>query len=137
MILLLLSGLVYARPDTAIITFNITEINSSAKVACNVRIWDSSGKYLYPDSAYFWKGFMGTPFPDYPSVGSFTIKLPAGKYGYELDRGHEYYLIKGNFLVTNRDITLNLRLQRIIDLKKEIGGLENFISIENQKTLNY
>ena len=118
LIFLFFNGFAYSQLDKAIVVFNISEINSSAKVSCNVRIWDSGGKYLYPDSTYFWKGFMGTPFPDYPSNGSFRIKLPPGKYSYELDRSHEYYLTKGSFLVTNKNIKLNLRLKRIIDLKK-------------------
>ncbi len=81
-----------------------------------MRISDASGKYYRPDGAFSWE-MNGREFPGFACDGAFDIKLPPGRYNYELDRGPEYVLNTGIFMVTDKDLTLNKHLKRIIDLK--------------------
>lgn len=85
---------------------------------CNVRLSDTAGNYYRPDSTYFWKTYMGTAFADFPCDGRFSLPLPVGEYHYELDRGPEYILAKGNFKMTDKDIHLDLKLSRIVNMKQ-------------------
>jgi hypothetical protein len=100
-----------AQEQQANVHFSINE-------PCNVRIWDAAGKYYRPDSIYFWKNFMKQPFPDFPCDGKFAVRLAPGLYKYELDRGPEYYLTKGDLTVGIDDIHLELKLKRLVDLEK-------------------
>lgn len=59
----------------------------------------------------------GTEFPGFSCDGAFDIKLPPGKYKYELVRGPEYYLNTGSFIVADKDLNIDKNLKRIIDLK--------------------
>ncbi len=106
----------YSQNEQATVHFRITE--KGIITPCNVRITDANGDFFMADSTYSWKTFFGKTYPDYSSNGEFDIKLPDGKYQYEIDRGPEYFLCKGDFEVNNKDLAVNPELERIIDLKK-------------------
>lgn len=108
----------YSQIDSGVVNFTILDDESNEPVHCNARIKNAAGQPFFPDSNYFWKSFMGEVFPDYPNDGTFSIKLPAGKYNYEIDRGPEYTLASGNVEVQNQDLNIVLRLKRIADMKK-------------------
>lgn len=98
------------------VTFLITE--NKVITPANIRITNEAGDYFYADSTYYWTAFWGKSYPDYPSSGQFTIKLPVGKYTYEIDRGPEYKYTRGEFDVIDKNLSIAAEIERIIDLKK-------------------
>ena len=104
-----------AQDNSFKVQFNTIEKNRP--IPCNVRIMDQAGNYFIPDSSYSWKTFYGAIYPDYPSNGQFNIRLKPGKYRYEIDRGPEYLLSRGEFEVTNADMVLRPQLKRMVDMK--------------------
>jgi len=108
----------YSQKDSVNFDLRILDDENGQTVFSNVRLWNSAGENFYPDSLYFWKTFLGKPFPDYPASGTFNMRLPQGKYYYEADRGPEYFLMKDSFEAVNNSISPVVRMKRLADLKK-------------------
>ena len=114
-LILLLLPVLLALSSTSLYAQYAT-VHVSTSEACNVRIRDASGKYFRPETASSWK-MNGTEFPGFASDGTFDLQLPPGNYTFELDRGPEYYLHAGSFTMADKDLTLDKKLKRIVDLK--------------------
>ncbi len=93
-------------------------VHISANEPCNVRISNDSGTFFHPSTAFTWK-FNGKEYPGFPSSGSVDLELPNGNYHYELDRGPEYYLTRGNFSVVNKEVFQTAELKRMINMKEK------------------
>src|SRR5436190_1810827 len=89
----------------ASVRFMTIDATTRQPVACRMHLQDPAKKPVQPKGLPFWKDH-------FVCVGEAELELAQGSYTYEIDRGPEYFLIRGTFSVTDngsRSITNRLR----------------------------
>jgi len=92
----------------------VTDQASKATVPCRVRLLDEAQKPILPTPLPHWHDH-------FVCDGLATIELPPGRYAYEISRGPEYQMARGELTVTADAAPLTLRasLKRIAHLAAE------------------
>lgn len=118
--LLLISGVssLNAQQKTDSVYLHVSIQHKGKPVACNVRLHDTHGNYLRPDSTSAWKDFTGHVFEEFACEGGFNMKIPYGEYYYEVDRGPAYKLLTGVFIAKGKNFTQRWKLQELVDVSK-------------------
>ncbi|MCP5517844.1 MAG: CehA/McbA family metallohydrolase [Verrucomicrobiales bacterium] len=92
---------------------SITEGATSRSAPCSVFLTSPDGRPVRPPGLPFWNDHFATD-------GRSEFPLPAGLYRYELDRGPEFHVARGERVVRDGETaTLSARLERIADLPAE------------------
>ncbi|MGN6494979.1 MAG: CehA/McbA family metallohydrolase [Agriterribacter sp.] len=110
---------VKAQQQDRIAYLQVSITHKGKPVACNVRVSDTNGNYLRPDTTSVWKDFNGHVFEEFPADGYFNMNIPYGEYEYEADRGPAFELLKGHFVVNKKVVRLEWRLSEIVDAAKK------------------
>ena len=86
---------------------------SKAILPCRIHLKDSASKPVQAPGLPFWRDH-------FVCNGDVSLKLAAGKYSYEIERGPEYSQAKGTFTVPeNGPVAITNQLKRIADLAGE------------------
>lgn len=110
-VVLLLAASSASADDRITLRFDINDI-AGDPLACRIHLYDAAGK---PQRAF------GLPFwrDHFVCSGESDLRLPAGEYRYEIERGHEYERVAGTVVLEeSKDRTVRASLPRIADLKK-------------------
>jgi len=91
----------------------VVEAASDRPLPCRVHLKDSGGRPQRAGDLPFWRDH-------FVCDGKVAIKLPPGKYTYEIERGPEYEVAAGSF-VLGKSATLlkTVKLKRLVDMKRE------------------
>ncbi len=110
-IVFVLTGSTAYADDRPSLFFEVSDANQEP-LACRIHVYDAAGT---PQRAF------GLPFwrDHFVCAGEAELRLPAGQYRYEIERGHEYERIAGTIVLEDsREQTVRMSLQRIANLKK-------------------
>jgi hypothetical protein len=82
-------------------------------VPCRIHLFDPAGKPVAAPGQPFWKDHFVCP-------GRVALRVAAGRYRYEIERGPEHQRISGALDITpGHDHTLHVRLDRFADLARQ------------------
>ena len=82
-------------------------------LAARMHLFDAKGKPVKPPGVIYWRDHFVFP-------GKTVLKLPTGKYTFELEHGPEYRMRRGNFTIDNGAAdNKEVDLSRFVDMKKE------------------
>lgn len=96
-----------------ILTLNVTDSKTNEPVACRLHLVGPGKKVRKAEPLPFWYDHFVFP-------GSVQLKLPLGKYTFELQRGLEYYTVSGNFKINPfAEDSKDIALRRYVDLTTE------------------
>ena len=100
-------------PQTGQIRFFVADADGNQPLAARMHLQDERGEPVIPPAVPSWRDHFSFD-------GQVALNLPAGGYRYEVERGPEYRLIRGEFALRAGDrLKRELRLTRIADLKRE------------------
>src|SRR5262245_28660670 len=99
--------------DDAMVELSFAVHDARGKsLPCRIHLLDPAGKPVQAPGQPFWKDH-------FCCSGRVAIKLPAGKYRYEIERGPEHERVAESVeLRARRDHSVNVRLDRVADLKR-------------------
>ena len=114
-------------------TVEITVVDDKSRLLpCRIHVKDSAGKPRRAEDMPFWRDHFVCP-------GTVTLKLPPGKYTYEVERGPEYEQRSGSFITRKGENTkVSIRLKRIANLSADgwwSGDLHVHRSLEDIELL--
>jgi hypothetical protein len=113
LIVLLIARFAMGQHDFSKIEFSILEKKTGKPVPCRVHIKDKNGKPQRAGALPFW-------YDHFVCQGAAQLQLPSGEYSYEVERGPEYAMATGTFMVKEKDQEkVNVELERLLDLTKE------------------
>lgn len=99
--------------ETVPVRLTILDSQTQSPVACRIHLKDSKGKPVLPP-------------PQFPSWndhfvcgGNAELALPRGDYSYEIERGPEYFAVRGNLSVAASPMTVTNHLRRLANLAAE------------------
>ena len=103
-----------AQPCLAVnygqLQITVVDRETGKPIPCRVHLKSAAGKPRKPDGVPFWNDHFVVP-------GKITLKLPLGKYAFEMERGPEYLTRFGEFQIENfADDTKQVDLGRFIDM---------------------
>jgi hypothetical protein len=95
------------------IEFSVVEKKTSKPVPCRIHLKDKAGKAQRAGTLPFWYDHFVCP-------GTAQLELRPGEYTYEVERGPEYAIATGTFIVRDKDqMKIHVELERLLDLTKE------------------
>jgi hypothetical protein len=102
-----------STPADESVRLTILADEASIPIPCRIHLKDAAGKPIQPPSFPFWSDH-------FVCTGQVTLKLPAGKYSYEIERGPEYSSISNQFTI-QKDHPLNItnHIRRLVDLSRD------------------
>ncbi len=102
-----------AAQRTGEFEIRVVDAESQQPIAVNLFLHDARGRPVKAPRQPFWKDHFSF-------LGSVVLKLRPGQYTFEMERGPEYKLRSGNFLI-NPGATDNteVSMERLVDMKKE------------------
>src|SRR5688572_25395199 len=86
--LFLLAGGAFA----AELEIRVIDAETGKPIAARMHLFDAKGKPVKPPGVVYWKDHFVFP-------GKTVLKLPNGKYTFELEHGPEYRMRTGNFTI--------------------------------------
>src|SRR5262245_21722928 len=114
--LLLVSALplIAAEPDTPLVNVELRVNGPDGKpIPCRVHLADITGRPHQPQGLPFWKDH-------FVCDGRLTLKLPSGKYKYEIVRGPEWKRLTGSLDVSGGRVEkVHVKLERLTDVARE------------------
>src|SRR5213593_976 len=109
----LATGVGMAIGATVRTSLQVTDAATRQPVPCRIHLKDSAGKPVKPEKLPFFRDHFVFP-------GKAELELEPGRYTYEIERGPEYRLARGEFVCSNGAPTVvRETLQRIADLARE------------------
>lgn len=100
-------------PPFATVTFSVVETGSKPPLPSRIHLFDSAGKPVKADGYPSWNDH-------FVCDGAARVKLPAGEYRYEIERGPEYASAKKTFIVKSGEtLSVAETLRRLTDLSRE------------------
>jgi hypothetical protein len=82
-------------------------------IACRMHLKNAAGRARLPKKVPAWDDHFVVP-------GQITLKLPAGNYTFEFERGPEYKIVTGHFTIANfADDSKQVEMERGADLAAE------------------
>jgi len=95
------------------IEIRVTDAQSGDPIAVNMYLKDAYGRSRIPAQVPAWKDHFSFD-------GSVLLKLPTGRYTFEMERGPEYQLRTGHFEISRRANGLEIvSMRRFVDMKQE------------------
>jgi len=96
-----------------VVEIRVTDQDSGEPVAVRMHLKNQRGLPVKPAGHPFWKDH-------FVFDGKVELKLPPGKYTFEMERGTEYRVRSGNFTIqTNASDNERVTMHRFVDMKKE------------------
>src|SRR5438093_4387892 len=109
----LATGVGMAIGATVRTSLQVTDAATRQPVPCRIHLKDDAGKPVKPEKLPFFRDHFVFP-------GKAELELEPGRYTYEIERGPEYRLARGEFVCSNGAPTVvRETLQRIADLARE------------------
>lgn len=109
----LASGGGFATGATATTTLEVIDAATRQPVPCRIHLKDDAGKPVKPEKLPFFRDHFAFS-------GRTELELKPGRYTYEIERGPEYRLARGEFVCSNGVATIvRESLERIADLARE------------------
>jgi hypothetical protein len=97
----------------ASVSISVSEAGTTTPLPSRVHLIDSAGKPVKPEGYPFWHDH-------FVCDGAARVKLPAGEYRYEIERGPEYSAAKKPLVVkAGEALSVTETLCRIVDLSRE------------------
>lgn len=94
------------------VEIRVVDEQSGKLIAARMHL-TKNGKVVKPKDVVFWHDHFMIP-------GKVVLELPPGEYQFELERGPEYRVRKGYFILKSRDSdSEELSLPRFVDMKQE------------------
>lgn len=114
--------------NTGDIEIRVVDSETGDLIACRMHLKDQNGKPVKVPKTIYWNDHFVVP-------GKVILSLRPGAYTFEMERGPEYKLRTGNFLI-QRTATDNTTVQmvRFVDMKKEgwwSGDLQVYRPLED------
>ncbi|MCI0621620.1 MAG: CehA/McbA family metallohydrolase [Acidobacteria bacterium] len=92
------------------VVFMVADRNTGKPLPCQIYLKDKTGKPVQAEGLPFWHDH-------FVSSGHSELKLSPGQYTYEIDRGPEYFIHTGSFLVTEEAVTkVAVKLERFVNM---------------------
>jgi hypothetical protein len=109
-----LLALIFASPLVAgQIEIRVADEATGEPIAVNMFLKDAYGRTRKPPKVPFWKDHFSFD-------GSVILKLPSGRYTFEIERGPEYQIRYGHFQISRESDGLeNVTLRRFVDMQAE------------------
>ena len=105
-------GLPPARAANGEIEIRVVDEDTNQLIPARMHL-KKAGKVIKPKGVVFWKDHFMIP-------GKIVLELPPGEYQFELERGPEYRVRTGYFILKSRDAdNKEVSLPRFVDMKKE------------------
>ena len=109
----LTAGTGIAIGATARATLEVFDAATRKPVPCRIHLKDGAGKPVKPEKLPFFRDHFVFP-------GKAELNLAPGRYTYEIERGPEHRLVRGEFVCSNGVVTaVRESLERIADLARE------------------
>lgn len=97
----------------ATVSITVSEAGSTVPLPCRIHLFDSADKPIRTEGYPFWHDH-------FVCDGTAQLKLPAGEYRYEIERGPEYASVRKSFAVkAGGALAIAETLRRIADLARE------------------
>jgi hypothetical protein len=113
LVLLAIINFVTAQDGAGTVKLTVVEKNSDQPIPCRIHLKDKSGKPQRAEPLPFWHDH-------FVCAGTVQLNLPPGAYSYEIERGPEYTLATGTFMVTAKaGVQIRVELERLANLVKE------------------
>lgn len=110
-VLSLLAGLGLAVDGE--LELRVTDADSGELVPVRMHLKNSRGRAVLPPRVPAWKDHFVFP-------GKIVLELPPGSYTFEMERGPEYKLRSGNFVIKQGDAdTKQVTMERFVNMKEE------------------
>lgn len=95
------------------IEIQVVDNDTNEPLAATLYLKDARGRSKHPRDVPFWKDHFAFD-------GSVILRLPRGRYTFEIERGPEYQLRRGHFEISRTaDGLEHVRMHRFVDMKKE------------------
>lgn len=91
------------------VRFEVTEGASDVPVPCRIHLKSADGEPQKPEHLPF-------HFDHFVCPGTAEVGLPQGRYVYEIERGPERTMARGEVLVDEGTVTVAVKLQRLVDM---------------------
>ena len=92
---------------------SVVDKDTGRPIAVRMHLKNQRGTPVFPRGAVKWKDHFVFP-------GSVVFKLPRGNYTFELERGPEYRVRRGNFVIrTGAKDAKSVEMVRFVDMKNE------------------
>jgi hypothetical protein len=107
------SGPGFAKGVSGKVSITVVDRDTGKQLPCRIHVKDSAGKPRRAPDLPFWHDHFVCP-------GAVQMKLPAGKYTLEIERGPEYPLHSGSFTIAEgTDKKVGVKLKRLVDMARE------------------
>ncbi len=95
------------------VRFTVVEAGRDGKVPCRIHVLNEAGQAPRPPALPFWRDHFVCP-------GEVELSLPAGPYSFEVERGPEYFVASGKFVVRDGETEhVAVALKRMVDMAAE------------------
>src|SRR5690348_5630928 len=95
------------------VRLTIVADETSQPVPCRIHLKDSNNKPIQAPGLPFWRDH-------FVCTGQVSLKLSAGAYTYEVERGSEYSSMSNRFTVVNgQPLSITNYIRRLVDLSRE------------------
>ncbi len=103
------------------IEIRVTDAGSQEPLAVNLYLKDARGRTFKDVRGWNWTPRNAPLWNDHLAIdGSIRLKLPTGRYTFELERGPEYQIRTGHFEISRKANGLeNVTLRRFVDMSQE------------------
>lgn len=92
---------------------NVVDQDTGRPLAVRMHLKNQRGRSIFPRGAVRWKDHFVFP-------GRIEMNLPTGAYTFELERGPEYRVRRGNFVIrSGAKDSKRVEMVRFVDMKKE------------------
>lgn len=95
------------------IEIRVTDESTNEPIAVNMYLKDAFGRSKFPPKVPVWKDHFSFD-------GSINLRLPTGRYTFEMERGPEYQIRSGHFEISRDANGLEVvTMRRFVDMKEE------------------
>jgi len=107
---MLLISLTLASSGGSQVVFLVSARKTGKPLPCQIYLKDKTGNPVQAEGLPFWHDH-------FVSSGHSELRLSPGQYTYEIERGPEYFIHTGSFLVTEEAVTkVAVKLERFVNM---------------------